>query len=43
MSTLPVETLELRALEERNRIHQTASELKTKIAEFVKKWALRTP
>ena len=32
MSTLAVETLELLALEERNRLHQTASELKSKIA-----------
>ena len=32
MSTLPVETLELLALEERNRLHQTASELRSKIA-----------
>ncbi len=32
MSTLPVETLELLALEERNRLHQTAGELKSKIA-----------
>ncbi len=32
MSTPPVDKLELRALEERNRLHQTASELRTKIA-----------
>ena len=32
MSTLPLETLELRALEQRNRLHQDATELKEKIA-----------
>jgi hypothetical protein len=32
MSTLPVESLELRALEQRNRIHKTATELKTKVS-----------
>ena len=32
MSTPPVDNLELRALEERNRLHQTATELRTKIA-----------
>jgi len=32
MSTLPIENLELRALEQRNRIHKTADELKTKVA-----------
>ena len=31
MSTSPLENLELRALEQRNRLHQTATELKTKI------------
>ena len=31
MSALPLENLELRALEERNRLHQRATELKTKI------------
>jgi hypothetical protein len=32
MSTTPVENLELRALEQRNRLHKTAGELKTKVA-----------
>ena len=32
MSTLPIENLELRALEQRNRLHKTADELKTKVA-----------
>jgi hypothetical protein len=32
MSTSSVDTLELRALEERNRLHRTAEELKTKVA-----------
>jgi len=40
MSTHQVENLELRALEERNRIHRTASELKTKIAEVRGKMGL---
>lgn len=33
MSAEPVENLELRAVEQRNRLHQTTSELKEKIAE----------
>ena len=33
MSAEPVENLELRAVEQRNRLHQTTSELKGKIAE----------
>lgn len=33
MSPEPVENLELRAVEQRNRLHQTTSELKGKIAE----------
>jgi len=33
MSTLPVESLELRALEQRNRLHNTASELRTKVSD----------
>jgi len=32
MSTSPLETLELRALEQRNRLHRTAAELKAKTA-----------
>jgi len=32
MSTHPLETLELRAREQRNRLHQDAKELKEKIA-----------
>jgi hypothetical protein len=32
MKTLPVERLELRALEQRARLHKTADELKTKIS-----------
>jgi hypothetical protein len=32
MSTLPIESLELRALEQRNRLHKTTGELKTKVA-----------
>jgi hypothetical protein len=32
MSTQPLESLELRALEQRNRLHQDATELKEKIA-----------
>jgi len=32
MITPPVDNLELRALEERNRLHQTATELRRKIA-----------
>ena len=32
MSTHPLETLGLRALEQRNRLHQDATELKEKIA-----------
>jgi hypothetical protein len=31
MSTLSIETLELRALEQRNHLHDQAAELKTKI------------
>jgi hypothetical protein len=31
MSTEPVTSLELRALEQRNRLHQTATELKSEI------------
>jgi len=31
MKTLPVERLELRAMEQRARLHKTADELKTKI------------
>jgi hypothetical protein len=31
MSTLPIESLELRALEQRNHLHDQAAELKTKI------------
>jgi len=33
MSEEPVEKLELRALEERNRLHETAGELKEKMLE----------
>lgn len=33
MSPEPVETLELRAVEQRNRLHDATSELKGKIAE----------
>jgi len=33
MSAEPVENLELRAVEQRNRLHQTTSELKGKISE----------
>lgn len=33
MSAEPVENLELRAVEQRNRLHQATSELKGKIAE----------
>jgi len=32
MSTLPIENLELRALEQRNRLHKTADDLKTNLA-----------
>jgi hypothetical protein len=32
MNSLPIENLELRALEQRNRLHKTAGELKTKMA-----------
>jgi hypothetical protein len=32
MSTQPLESLELRALEQRNRLHQDATELKEKMA-----------
>ena len=32
MSTIPIEILELRALEQRNLLHSTAKDLKTKIA-----------
>ena len=32
MSTLPIESLELRALEQRNRLHRTIKDLKTKVA-----------
>ncbi|PYX32456.1 MAG: hypothetical protein DMG80_07965 [Acidobacteria bacterium] len=32
MNTLPIESLELQALEQRNRLHKTTDELKTKIA-----------
>jgi len=32
MKTLPVERLELRAMEQRARLHKTANELKTKVA-----------
>ena len=32
MSTLPVERMELRAMEQRARFHQTAEELKIKVA-----------
>lgn len=33
MSTQPVEDLQLRALEQRKKIHQTVSELKHKVSE----------
>ena len=33
MSTLPVESLELQALEQRNRLHKTATELRNKMSE----------
>jgi hypothetical protein len=32
MSTLPIESLELRALEQRNRLHSTTKALKIKVA-----------
>jgi hypothetical protein len=37
MSTLPVESLELRALEQRNRLHKTATELRTKVSDVREK------
>ncbi len=40
MSTRPVETLELRALEQRKRLHQDATELKGKIAAAREKFSL---
>ena len=33
MSTLPIDNLELRALEERAQLHQRAEEFKTKLSE----------
>ena len=32
MNTLPIEGLELQALEQRNRLHKTTDELQTKVA-----------
>ena len=32
MSILPIESLELQAMEQRNRLHKTTAELKTKVA-----------
>jgi len=40
MNTLPIESLELRALEQRNRLHQTTTELKTKVAAAREKFAI---
>jgi hypothetical protein len=37
MSILPVESLELRALEQRNRLHKTATELRTKVSDVREK------
>jgi hypothetical protein len=37
MSTL-VESLELRALEQRNRLHKTATELRTKVSAAREQW-----
>lgn len=41
MSTQPVETLHLRAIEQRNHLHETTAELKAKIAETRKRLDLR--
>jgi hypothetical protein len=38
MSTTPVENLELRAIEQRNEIHQTTAELKEKLADARQKY-----
>ena len=38
MSTKPVENLELRAIEQRNEIHQTTAELKEKLADARRKY-----
>jgi len=32
MSTMPIETLQLRALEERSQLHRTTTELRAKLA-----------
>jgi hypothetical protein len=32
MSTMPIETLQLRALEKRSQLHRTTSELRTKLS-----------
>jgi hypothetical protein len=42
MSTSPLENLELRALQQRNRLHQRAIELKTKITAVRKKLDVAT-
>ncbi len=42
MNTLPIELLELRALEQRNLLHSTTKELKTKIAAAREKFDLST-
>ena len=40
MSTMPIETLQLRALEERSQLHKTASELRTKLSRTREKLSL---
>jgi hypothetical protein len=40
MSTMPIETLQLRAFEERSQLHKTASELRTKLSRTREKLSL---
>ncbi len=41
MSTKPVEDLQLRALEQRNQLHQTVVELKNKVSETRERFDLQ--
>jgi MFS-type transporter involved in bile tolerance (Atg22 family) len=41
MSTKPVEDLQLRALEQRNQLHHTVAELKSKVSETRERFDVR--
>ena len=41
MSTKPVESLQLHALEQRNQLHQTVTELKSKVSETRERFDIR--